>query len=660
MQDFLDDLENELKDEKMFSSEIFNTSIDNKKVQNNNQNQDKENIKKPEIKKENNFIKNNNLIRKDNYLVKTDNQGEREYRWKFISTFPETKFYLPTLRQWYTRFIPIWWNNETWAKNMWMCQFDDDIIIIDSWVQFADPDMYWVNYAIPDISFLTKYKKNIKWILLTHAHLDHIGSLKHVLPALGMPVLYWTKLTIWLAKKSIEEAGLMDVATFVVVDAGMWEKIKIWKFMVEFFKVNHSIPDCAWIYIESPWWAKFVHTWDFKIDFTPTIDTPADLWRISSIWSRWITMLLSDSTWSTRKGFSVSEKEVWRTLEKIVKNHHRGRLIIAAFSSWISRVQQLIDICEIHWKTIFLSWRSMLENVAIAKELGYLNIKPGIMKKMTPKTTSWILPHNQVIITTGSQWEEFSALSRMSEWTHSSIEIIKWDTIVFSSSTVPWNEKSVVSIINKLIKLWANVITKDDREVHTWWHAFQEEQKIMLKLVKPRYFMPVFWDLYYRTVHKNTALTVWLKEENVLLLDNWNIIDFAPNGTVFRSKIKVPIQEIIIDWHWMWTITSHVIKARETMMNAWVLVVVFRVDKRTNTVFWNLKLETRGLVYLDEVRYIHRLVIKKSKDVYENTIKDVPDIEEKDLVKIIKTDLEKFLLQKIDREPMIIPIIIKV
>lgn len=600
-------------------------------------------------------------LSKLNKKSKKKDRDDEEIRWKFISKFPDTKFYLPTLRDWYTRYIPIWWNNETWAKNMGMVQYKNDILLIDCWVQFADPDMLWVNYSIPDVSFLTKYKKNIKWFLITHAHLDHIGSLKHVYPALGCPVLYGTKFTIWLVKKQLEEAWVLDKATLVEVDAWSEEMIKIWEFKVEFFRVNHSVPDCAWIYVESPSWTKIVHTWDFKIDFSPAIDKPADLDRIAEIWKRWISLLMSDSTWSIRKWFSMSEKNVWEELEKIVANHTRWRLIIATFSSWISRVQQLIDIAWRHWKTIFLSGRSMVENVSIAKELGYLNIKPGIVKKMTPKNTDWIPPSKQIIITTGSQWEQFSALARMAEWKHNAVEIIRWDTIVFSSSVVPGNEKSVVSIINKLIRLWANVITKDDWEVHTWWHAFQEEQKIMINLVKPKYFMPVFGDLYFRTLHKNTAVSIWMKENDVLMLDNGNIVDFAPNNwNVFKSKIKVPIQEIIIDGHGMWLATSHVIKAREKMMNSWVLVLLYKVDKKTKAIMWHIKLESRGLVYLDEVRNIHRAVIKKAREVYENTIVDVPDMEEKDIIKIIKTDLEKFLLQKIDREPMIIPIIAEV
>lgn len=639
------------------------------------------NTQKPTVKKEIVVIKNNNKSSENNSNVTENNNwkisvttkqsdrenkkpqksSEAEIKWKFISKFPDTKFYLPALRQWYTRYMPIWGNNETWAKNMWMVQYDEDILLIDCWVQFADPDMLWVNYSIPDVSFLTKYKKNIKWFLITHAHLDHIGSLKHVMPALGMPTLYATRFTLGLIRKIFEEAWLMPYATLIEVDASSWEKLKLWKFSVEFFNVNHSVPDCAWIFIESEGGTKIMHTWDFKIDHTPAIDKPADLDRIEKIGSRGISLFLSDSTGSIRKWFSMSEKNVWEELEKIVSNHTRGRLIIATFSSWISRIQQLVDICEKYDKTIFLSGRSMVENVAIAKELGYLNIKQGIVKKMTPKNTEWIPPHKQIIITTGSQWEEFSALSRMAEWKHTSVEIIKWDTVIFSSSIVPGNEKSVISIINRLIRLWANVITKDDWEVHTGWHAFQEEQKIMLQLVKPKYFMPIFWDLYFRTLHKNTAMDTGFPEDNILMLDNGNMVDFAPkNGNVFKSRIKAPIQELVIDGHGMWLANSHVIQAREKMMNSWVLVVTFKVDKKTKAILWHMKLESRGLVYLDEVRFIHRLIIKKARDVYENTVKDVPDMEEKDLLKIIRIDLEKFLLHRLDREPMIIPMIVEV
>jgi ribonuclease J len=577
-----------------------------------------------------------------------------------IIQFPETKFFLPALREGYTRYIPIWGNNEIGAKNMGMIQYGDDILLIDCGVQFAEPDMLGADYSVPDVSFLTKYTKNIKGFLITHAHLDHIGALKNILPVLDMPILYGTKLTIGLIKKAIEEVGLMPYAKFVEIDAGVENKINIGQFSVEFFSVNHSIPDCAGIYIETPGWAKFVHTGDFKIDHTPRIDKPADFERYEEIGKRGITMLLSDSTGSLTKGFSMSEKEVGDTLEKIVSEHTGGRLIIAAFSSWISRVQQLIDIAEKYEKYIFLSGRSMVENIAIAQKLGYLSMKPGTIKKLAAKNTESIPYNKQIIITTGSQGEEYSALHRMAEWKHNALTIQAGDTVVFSSSVVPGNERSVGGIINKLIKYGVKIVTKADLPVHTSWHAYQEEQKIFLRLFAPKYFMPIYGDLYFRTRHAETAMSVGIKESNILLLDNGHIVDFAPNGSVFRSKIKVPIQEYVIDGHGMGLTTSHVIQAREQMMNAGVLVLHFTIDKKTKAILGHIKLETRGLVYVDEVRYIHRIIIKKAREVFENTLKDIPDIEEKDLLKLLRTDLEAFLLKKIEREPMIIPMITEV
>ncbi len=673
MKDFYDELDMELKDITPAKSNNISstkttpkpsvskpTSVSQKHKNNSSQKQQKtsvkdktQNVKKTDAQPKKQ--KNNSNQNTQKWL-----QRREKYGGKRVIQFPETKFFLPTLREWYTRYIPIGGNNEIGAKNMGMMQYDDDILLIDCGVQFAEPDMLGVDYSIPDVSFLTKYTKNIKWFLITHAHLDHIGALKNILPVLDMPTLYGTKLTLGLIKKSLEEAGLMPYATFVEIDAGVPNRTKIGKFDVEFFSVNHSIPDCAGLYIETPGWAKFVHTGDFKIDHTPRLDAPADFERYEEIGNRGITMLLSDSTGSTTPWFSMSEKEVGETLEKIVSEHKGWRLIIAAFSSWISRVQQLIDIAEKYDKHIFLSGRSMVENVAIAQKLGYLTMKQWTMKKLTTKNTESIPYEKQIIITTGSQWEEYSALSRMAEGKHNAISIQEWDTVVFSSSVVPWNERSVGTIINKLIRYGVKVITKSDLPVHTSGHAYQEEQKIFIRLFHPKYFMPIYGDLYFRTKHAETATSVGIKENNILLLDNGHIVDFAPNGSVFRSKIRVPIQEYVIDGHGMGLTTSHVIQAREQMMNAGVLVMQFKVDKNTRSIIWPIKIESRWLVYIDEVRYIHRIIIKKAREVYENTIKDIPDIEEKELVKLLKTDLENFLLKRVDREPMIIPIITEV
>ena len=659
MQDFLDKLDDELnnmqpkKEKKIDSSEVVITSVSNKKEDINKRVEEK-------IKKYNNKSSSNKIWHKfynKDTKVRTIKFDHRE---KFISKFPETRFYLPSLRDKHTRYIPIWWNNETGAKNMWMFQYGNDIILADCGVMFADETLPGVDYSIPDVSFLKKYTKQIKGFLITHAHLDHIGALKHIIPALDFPVMYGTKLTLWIVKKGLEEAGIMDKCTFVEIDASKENKTKLGGFTVEFFSINHSIPDSAGLFIESEGGAKFFHTWDFKLDHSPELDQPADIERFKRFGDKWVTMLLSDSTGSIRKWHTTSEKEVGEALDKIVAEHNSGRLIIATFSSWISRIQQLINSAEKYDKTIFLSGRSMVENIAIAKDLGYLKMKKDTMKKMTPKNTEGIPDNKQIIITTGSQWEEFSALTRMAGGLHNSIEIIKWDTVVFSSSVVPGNDRSVVAVINKLIKLGAKVITKDTLDVHTWGHAFVEEQKEMIRLVRPKYFTPIYGDMYFRNLHAQTAIEEGIEKENILLLENGNIIDFTPEGRVFRSKIKVPLQEIIIDGNGMWTASSHVITARLKMKEAGVLVVNYRVDKKTRAILGHIRLETRGLVYIDEVRTVHRDILRKVKMIYENTIKDIPDIEEKELLKIIKTDLEKYMFYRLDREPMIIPMITEV
>jgi len=673
MKDFLDELDMEVRDIASKGSESQKTDTTWSKALNENKKTNPAHEHKA-LHKDNKTLRNA-PITKDN---KPAAQNKRSFQGKKTSwssssaerkphkygrktlDFPDTKFFLPSLREGYTRYIPVGWNNEIGAKNMSMMQYGEDIILIDCGIQFAEPDMYGADYSVPDVSFLKKYTKNIKGFLITHAHLDHIWCLKDVLPVLDMPTLYGTKLTIGLIKKSIQEAGLMPYATFVEIDASVENKTKIGQFDVEFFSVNHSIPDCAGLYIETPGGAKFVHTWDFKIDHTPRLDAPADFERYEEIWNRGITMLLSDSTGSTTKWFSMSEKEVGDELEKIVSEHKGGRLIIAAFSSWISRVQQLVDIAEKYDKYIYLSGRSMTENIAIAQKLWYITMKPGTIKKLTPKNTGQTPAEKQIIITTGSQGEEYSALSRMSEWKHPAMTIQSGDTVVFSSSVVPGNERSVGLVINKLIKYGVKIITKADRPVHTSWHAYQEEQKIFVRLFKPKYFMPIYGDLYFRTRHSETAMSCGIKQSNILLLDNGNIVDFAPNGSVFRSKIKVPLQEYIVDGNGMGLMGSHVLWAREQMMNAWVLVLMYKVDKKSKAIIWHIKLETRGLVYVEEVRYIHRIIIKKAREAYENTVKDVPDMEEKDLLKIIRTDLENFLLKRIDRQPMIIPMITEV
>ncbi len=602
----------------------------------------------------------------DNYdFIKNNINNKNDSKWSNFSWMNGSPYIFPnskpknllTLEKWRTRFITVWWQEEV-GKNMSIIEYGEEIIIIDWWAQFPENNMLWAKYSLPDISFLIPLKNKIKAILVTHWHLDHILWLKHLLPALWFPPIYWAKLTLGLIKKSLEDWWVLNKAKFIEINPDSAWMFKIWSsFNVEFFRENHNIPDACGIYIETPN-AKIVNTWDFKFDFTPSIDKPANLTKIAEIWARWIDLLLSDSTNSLKDWFTKTEADIWTELFKIISEAH-WRIIIATFASLIWRMQQVIESAEKTWKTVFLNWRSMVENVKIGRELGYIKCNINTIKKLTNNIDS--VPDNkQIILTTWSQWEELSWLYRMAYWEHPIIKIKPWDSIVLSSSPVPWNEKWVINMMNELIKLGWTLYTKEWMDIHTSWHCAREEQKIMINLIKPRYFIPIHWELYQRVAHKKTAISLGVIDKNVFLMDNWSILDIEIDKSIKKSKFKLNLEEIIVDGQWIWIATSHVIAARAQMMKSWVVVIVFKVDEKTKTILGPLKIETRWLVYLDEVREVHRMIINKAKSSFMETISHVPDIEEKELIKIIKKDTESYLMHKIWREPMIVPIIMYV
>lgn len=571
----------------------------------------------------------------------------------FPNLKPQT---LPPLEKWNTRIVTVGWHNEV-GKNMSMIQYWDEILLIDWWIQFPESNMLGAKYCLPDISFLIPLKNKISWMVITHAHLDHIGWLKHILPTLNFPTIYAPKLTIWLVKKQLEDVGIADKCKLVTINPEIDGMFNVWGFKVELFRQNHNIPDACWIFIQTPS-AKLVYTWDFKFDFTPSIDKPADLTKMGEIGSRWIDLLMSDSTNSLKEWFTQTEADIWVELHKII-NEASWRIVIATFASLIWRIQQIITSAEKTWRTVFLNGRSMVENVRIWRELGYIKCNPNTIRRLTNAVES--VPDDKVIIlTTWSQWEEFSWLYRMAYGEHPIIKIRPWDWIVLSSTPIPWNERWVVNLMNELIKLGASLYTKDWMDIHTSWHASREEQKIMLNLIKPKYFMPAHGELFMRVAHKKTAMSLWIPDKNIFLADNWSILDIDGQWVIRKNKYKIKLEEIIVDWQWIGIATSHIIDARAQMMKSWAVVIVFKADEKSKALLGPLKIETRWLAYLDEVREIHRMIIKKARTSYETTLKDIPDIEEKELIKIVKKDVESYLAYKIEREPMVIPIIITV
>ncbi|MDD2566255.1 MAG: ribonuclease J [Candidatus Gracilibacteria bacterium] len=591
------------------------------------------------------------------------NNGENEKISNFNTSFevphifpnlkPQT---LPPLEKGHTRIITVGGHNEV-GKNLSVMQYNGEIILIDGGLQFPESTMLGAKYCLPDISFLIPLKDKIKGIVITHGHLDHIGGLKHILPTLGFPPIYGAKLTIGLIKKQLEDAQILDKAKLFVMhpeDDGIFN---IGLFKVEFFRENHNIPDACGIYIETPN-ARMVYTGDFKFDFTPSIDKPADLSKIAEIGARGIDLLMSDSTNSLKEGFTQTEADIGVELHKII-SESQGRIVIATFASLIGRIHQIIESAEKTGRTVFLNGRSMVENVRIGRELGYIKCNPNTIRRLTNAIDS--VPDNKtIILTTGSQGEEFSGLYRMAYGEHPIIKIRPGDNVILSSNPIPGNERGVVNLMNELIKLGASLYTKDGMDIHTSGHASREEQKIMINLVKPKFFMPAHGELFMRVAHKKTAMSLGIPDKNVFLTDNGSIIDIDADRVIRKNKYKLKLEDIIVDGQGIGVATSHIIDARGQMMKAGVVVIVFKADEKSKALLGPLKIETRGLAYLDEVREVHRMIIKKARTSFENTVKDIPDIEEKELIKIVKKDVESYLQYKIEREPMVIPTVVYV
>lgn len=647
--DFFSDLENEL------------TQIKESDLDENNENEivEKTSVNQEEPQKKQ-FTKKSFAPKSDNINDDDDDDEDvsnfgRSNLPPFV--FPKTRpQYLPALEQWHTRITIIWGHNEV-GKNMSMIEYWKEIILVDCWIQFPENNMLWAKYSLPDISPIIPLADKIKGILITHWHLDHIGWLKHILPALGFPNIYASKLTIGLIKKQLEESWMNEKVNIFDVSPDTDWIFSIGSFKIEFFRVNHNIPDSCGLYIETPNF-KMVHTWDFKFDFTPSIDQPANLSKIWEIGSRWIDLLLSDSTNSLKEWFTQTEADIGDWLTKII-SEAKWRIIIATFSSLIWRMQQIIEAAEKSGRSVYLNWRSMIENVRIWRELWYVKCKPGTIKRLTNKIDD--LPDNEIlIITTGSQWEELSWLHRMAYGEHTVVNIKPGDSVVLSSSPIVWNERQVIDLMNNLIRFWAILYTKDWMDIHTSWHASREEQKLMLNLIKPKNFIPVHGELFMRVAHKKTAMSMWVPEKNIFLTDNGAMIEIDKTWNIKKSNFKLKLEEIIVDGHGIWIANSHVIDARAQMMKAWIVVIIFRANEKSRELQWMLKIESRWLVYLDEVREVHRMIIKKSRSSYQQTLKDMPDIDDKDLIKIVRKDVETYLAHKIDREPMVIPSIVYV
>ncbi|MBU1683695.1 ribonuclease J [Patescibacteria group bacterium] len=549
------------------------------------------------------------------------------------------------------RIIPLGGLEEV-GKNIMAIEYGQDIIIIDCGMSFAGPEMLGVDYIVPDVTYLKERRRNIRGIVFTHGHLDHIGAIQYILPQLGNPPLYATKLTAGLIKNRLREFALDKSAHIHEYDE--FSKLKLGAFEIGFFRVNHSIPDGMGIFVKSPA-GNIVHTGDFKFDHSPAIDKPANMQRIAEIGRQGIDVLLIDSTNATKPGFCRSELDIANNLEEIIEKT-KGRLIIASFSSLIGRINQICNIAVKHNRKVFLSGRSMIENMKLAEDLGYTTYPKGFVKKIGPHVSS-IPPSQTIILTTGAQGETLSALTRMAMGDHARVKIKEGDTVVISASPIPGNELAIVNVINNLWAQGAKVITSGDMDIHTSGHAHQEEIKLMYSLIKPKCYVPIHGELFMRMGHVEMIKKIADPRMHIAMLqNNGDILEVGRQGCR-KSKQKIPANDILIDGLGFGDIGSRVIQDRKIMSTDGVLLILFQAYAETKRIVSEPDIISRGFVYVKESQEIAQETKKVAQKAFEQITQDNRKIGLKDLKNELARHISRFIRKRLGREPMIIPII---
>ena len=535
------------------------------------------------------------------------------------------------------------------GKNMMVVEFEGDIIIIDAGLMFPEEEMLGIDLVIPDFSYLMEKRERVRGIFITHGHEDHIGALPYLLPQINVPV-YATKLTQGLIRVKLKERKALQGVQLEVVNPG--EEITLGKFKVEFYPVCHSIPDAVGLIIHTPL-GVIVHSGDFKLDYTPVSDKPTDLSRLAQLGAQGVLLLLSDSTYAELPGYTPSEKVVGEYLDRIMAEAP-GRVIVTTFSSLISRVQQVIDAAAKHERRVFIVGRSMSDTARMALELGYLNAPEGILGRIDE--VRHMPPEKIVLVTTGSQGEPTSALVRMANRDHPHVHIQRGDTIVLSATPIPGNESLVNRTVDNLFKQGAQVLYHKLAQVHVHGHGSQEELKLLLNLVKPKYFVPIHGEYRHLNLHARLANSIGVPKDNVFILDDGNILELGLQSA--RVTGKVSSGNVYVDGLSMGDIDGVVLRNRRMLSKDGIVVVIIAVNRQTSKIVGRPDIVTRGFV---DTREFKRM-IEQSRDLVIQTLDHggARAAEWSFINTKVKDTLERFYYQQTKRRPMILPFMVKV
>ncbi len=534
------------------------------------------------------------------------------------------------------------------GKNLTVIEYEDHMIIIDCGLAFPDDDMLGVDLVIPDITYLEKNAEKIHGILLTHGHEDHIGALPYVLRSINVPI-YGTPLTLGILKRKLEEFSLLRKCDLRPVIAG--DIINLGVFKAEFIHVNHSIADACSIAIRTPAGIIF-HTGDFKLDVSPIDGKMMDLTRIGEIGNEGVTLMLGESTNSERQGFTPSEKNVGKSLESVFANNKNKRIVIATFSSNVHRVQQILDASVRHGRKVAIIGRSMINVVGAATELDYIDVPPGTI--IDVKDIKRYNHENLTLITTGSQGEPMSALYRMAFSEHDKVTLGPKDLVVLSSSPIPGNEKLVGKIVNALVKSGIKVVNDSIADVHVSGHACSEELKLMLALVKPKFFMPIHGEVKHLYAHKEIAEFMGISPKNIFVGENGMVLEVDKKSAKWNGT--VPSGRVLVDGSGVGDVGNIVLRDRKLLSQDGLIVVVATVDIHEGLLISGPEVVSRGFVYVRESEELMEEVRKKAQSALSDALYDgVRDWTE--LKNLLRDELSKLLYSKTKRKPMILPVI---
>jgi len=540
------------------------------------------------------------------------------------------------------------------GRNCTIFEYQDQILILDLGLEFPEEDMPGVDYIIPNTKYLEKNSDKIKGVIITHGHYDHIGAIPHVLDRLGNPPIFTGDLTQKIIEKRQEDYSDAVEPKINKVEAG--DKIELGDFEVEFFHVNHNIPNSFGVAIRTPV-GNIVHTGDFKLDRNPVSEDPTDLPTLSSLGEEGVLALLSDSTNADEEGFSISETEIKENLDQIFQRFEENRLIISTFSSLITRIQQVFDLAEKHNRKVAVDGYSMKSNVEIAKKLGYLKFHKGT--QIPIKKASDYAPGDVVVLATGAQGEGNAALMRIAQGNHRHIKLNEKDVVIFSSSIVPGNERTVQGLKDIIFRQDAKVIDYNMMDIHAGGHAKEEDLKMLINLVQPKYLIPVEGNYFMLKLQTELAQSMGMPEENTKILGNGDIASLSQDG-IEVERNEISSNYIFVDGLGVGDVGEIVLRDRQKMSEEGMFVAIVQVNSDSGEVEGHINIISRGFVYLEDSKQLLKDARKKIKDIVSEEAAGQQSLNWSYLKDVLRDRLGDFLYQKTHRRPMVLPVVIEV